>query len=283
MLFRRQEREKFPYEYPTHLREMVAALPKAPGVYQFHGDGQSVPLYIGKSVDIRTRVMSHLREPSEARLLAQTRSITHVRMAGDIGARLLEAQQIKALQPLYNKKLRRTHRICSIALDLGGVRYAFSNEPDFRLRSGLYGLFGSKATAQEALRALADEHELCYARLGLERTPGGRPCFRHSIGRCGGVCAAKEKGAEHDARLFSALQTMEVTRWPYEGRVAIEERDGSLRQLHVIDRWTYLATAGNIREARRIRGKAGDFDRDSYHILSTVIAAGSMKLTPLQV
>jgi len=122
MLFRRQEREKFPYEYPSHLRELAAELPKAPGVYQFHGEGQSVPLYIGKSVDLRTRVLSHLREPGEARMLSQTRRITHVRTAGDLGAQLLEAHQIKTLQPLYNKKLRRTHRICSIALDLGGVR-----------------------------------------------------------------------------------------------------------------------------------------------------------------
>lgn len=282
MLFRRQEREKFPYEYPSHLRELVSGLPKAPGVYQFHGDGQSVPLYIGKSVDIRTRVMSHLRDPSEARMLAQTRSITHVRTAGDIGARLLEAQQIKALQPLYNKKLRRTHRICAIALDLGGVRYAFSNEPDFRHRSGLYGLFGSKATAQEALRTLADEHELCYARVGLEKTPGGRPCFRHSIGRCRGVCAGKEGGTEHDARLITALQTMEVARWPHEGRVAIEERDGQLRQLHVIDRWTYLGTAANLREARRIKADAGQFDRDSYYILSGPMSTGTLKITALQ-
>ena len=281
MLFRSQEREKFPYAYPTHLRDMVAGLPKAPGVYQFHGDGRSVPLYIGKSVDIRTRVMSHLREPSEARMLAQTRSITHVRTAGDLGARLLEAQQIKALQPLYNKKLRRTHRICAIALDLGGVRYAFSNEPDFRHRSGLYGLFGSKAAAQEALRTIADEHELCYARIGLERTPGGRPCFRHSIGRCAGVCAGKENGAEHDARLLLALQTIEVARWPYEGRVAIEERDGPFRQLHVIDRWTYLGTAQNLREARRIDGDAGYFDRDSYYILSWLMSGDVLKITVL--
>jgi len=53
MLFRRRERETFPYEYPNHLRDFAAELPKAPGVYQFHGDLQSVPLYIGKSVNIR--------------------------------------------------------------------------------------------------------------------------------------------------------------------------------------------------------------------------------------
>ena len=281
MLFRRQEREKFPYEYPSHLRELAAELPKAPGVYQFHGEEQSVPLYIGKSIDLRTRVLSHLREPGEARMLSQTRRITHVRTAGDLGAQLLEAHQIKTLQPLYNKKLRRTHRICSIALDLGGVRYALSNEPDFRRRTSLYGLFGSKQAAMDRLRTLADEHELCYARVGLERTPGGRPCFRHSIGRCRGVCAGKEAGSDHDERLVAALQTIEVAKWPYEGRVAIEERDGKFRQLYVIDHWNYLGSVGSLREAKRIKTLPGQFDRDDYYILSRPMLANELKVVEL--
>lgn len=281
MLFRRQEREKFPYEYPTHLRDVAAELPKAPGVYQFHGEGQSVPLYIGKSVDLRTRVLSHLREASEARMLSQTRRITHVRTAGDLGAQLLEAHQIKTLQPLYNKKLRRTHRICSIALDLGGVRYAFSNEPDFRCRTNLYGLFGSKVAAMDKLRALADEHELCIARIGLERNPGGRPCFRHSIGRCRGVCAGKEAGGDHDERLAAALQTIEVAKWPYEGRVAIEERDGKLRQLHVVDHWNCLGSAGSLKDARRIKAPPVQFDRDDYYTLARPILARELKVVEL--
>lgn len=281
MLFRRQEREEFPYEYPSHLRDMAAELPKAPGVYQFHGDAQSVPLYIGKSVDLRTRVMSHLREPSEARMLSQTRRITHVRMAGDVGAQLLEARQIKTLQPLYNKKLRRTHRICSIVLDLGGVRYAFSNEPDFGRRTHLYGLFGSKVAAMDKLRVLADEHELCNARIGLERTPGSRPCFRHSIGRCRGVCAGNEAGGDHDERLLAALGTIEIAKWPYEGSVAIEERDGKFRQLHVVDRWNYLGTAGSLKDARRIKAGPSEFDRDDYHILARPMLANALKVLEL--
>ncbi|STT86001.1 excinuclease cho (excinuclease ABC alternative C subunit) [Klebsiella pneumoniae] len=31
------------------------ALPKLPGVYQFHGDSDTMPLYIGKSVNLRSR------------------------------------------------------------------------------------------------------------------------------------------------------------------------------------------------------------------------------------
>jgi excinuclease Cho len=37
-----------------------------------------VPLYIGKSVNLRSRVLSHLRNGDEASLLRQTRRISHI-------------------------------------------------------------------------------------------------------------------------------------------------------------------------------------------------------------
>lgn len=281
MLFRSQERHRFPYQYPTHLQSQVDALPRAAGVYYFHGDTQSVPLYIGKSVNIRTRVMNHLRTPEEARLLMQTRSITHVRTAGDLGAQLLESQQIKALQPLYNKKLRRLQRLCSIALDLAGVRFVYSNESDFSLREGLYGLFGSKIRAVEALRTLADEHSLCYARIGIERTLGGRSCFRSTIGSCAGVCSGKEDGKVHDARLRAALASIEVAKWPYQGRIAVEERDEGGRQLHVIDRWRYCGSARTLKQARQLTLTDRQFDRDDYHILAKPLISGQLRVKTL--
>jgi len=41
------------YEYPEHLRQWLEAIPKHPGVYIFHGEGEAMPLYIGKSVNIQ--------------------------------------------------------------------------------------------------------------------------------------------------------------------------------------------------------------------------------------
>ena len=43
------------YEYPEHLRPWLEALPRQPGVYLFHGESDTLPLYIGKSVNIRSR------------------------------------------------------------------------------------------------------------------------------------------------------------------------------------------------------------------------------------
>ena len=120
MQFPRQRRPEFEetriYEYPQHLREAIDDLPAAPGVYIFHGEEGDLPLYIGKSVSIRSRVLSHLRNPDEARMLRQTRRITHICTAGEIGALLLEASMIKQQQPLLNQKLRRNRQLCSLQL-----------------------------------------------------------------------------------------------------------------------------------------------------------------------
>ena len=69
------------YEYPSHLREAIEGMPCAPGVYIFHGAEGDLPLYIGKSVNLRSRLLAHLRNPDEARLLRQTLRISHVRTA----------------------------------------------------------------------------------------------------------------------------------------------------------------------------------------------------------
>lgn len=119
------------YEYPEHLRPWLEALPKLPGVYQFHGDSDTMPLYIGKSVNLRSRVLSHLRTPEEAAMLRQSRRITWQRTAGELGALLLEARLIKEQQPLFNKRLRRNKQLCAWLLADDRPQIVYAREVDF--------------------------------------------------------------------------------------------------------------------------------------------------------
>ena len=66
----------------------LEALPRSSGVYIFKGEG-TLPLYIGKSVDIRSRVLAHLRADDEAEMIAQSRKVDFIETAGEIGALLL--------------------------------------------------------------------------------------------------------------------------------------------------------------------------------------------------
>lgn len=273
---------RLPYEYPEHLRAAVADLPAAPGVYVFHGEEGGLPLYIGKSVNLRARVLSHLRNPEEARLLRQTRRISHVRTAGEIGALLLEASLIKREQPLLNQKLRRNRQLCSLRLaDSGPPEVVYSKDLDFATEPRLYGLYSSRHAALEALRALADEERLCYGALGLERLAPGRACFRAMLRQCAGACRGDESAEAHRARLLARLEALRVACWPHPGAVGLVERHEGQTQIHAIRNWCYLGSAPDLAQARRLGRVAAGFDADGYRILCRPLLDGSAEIVPL--
>ncbi|HEY5308660.1 MAG TPA: endonuclease, partial [Casimicrobiaceae bacterium] len=265
-------------------KETLDALPAAPGVYEFYGDGE-LPLYIGKSIDIRARVLSHLREPLEVGMMRQTRRVEWSRTAGEIGALLLESRLIKARQPLFNQRLRTSRELCSWRCSLEVPKQlpalVFSRDVDFAIADDLYGLFVSAAAARRFLVALAEEHRLCLTALGLE-APSRRGCFGLQLGRCLGVCAGGEDKASHALRLLAALRHSQVRRWPFPDAVGIVERDGPWSQTHVVRKWCYERTLDDSAPAgRSLESAATAFDVDAYRILVKPLLAGTCELVVL--
>jgi excinuclease Cho len=269
------------YEYPQHLRAAIEDAPTGAGVYVFHGQEGDLPLYIGKSVNIRARLLSHLRTQDEARMLRQTQRISHIRTAGEIGALLLEAQMIKAQHPLFNQKLRRNKQLCSLQMTQGVPEVVYAKDIDFARVPDLYGLFASRHAALDALRALADQNKLCYAPLGLEKLPPGKACFRAAIRQCAGVCRGDESPQTHSERLFTSLLGLRVECWPHEGAIGLVERDAELTQIHVVNHWCYLGSAATPDEARQLSTLAAGFDADGYKILCRPVLTRSVELLSL--
>jgi excinuclease Cho len=269
------------YEYPTHLRESIEDLPTTPGVYIFHGTAGDLPLYIGKSINIRARVMSHLRTTDEARMLKQTEKISYIRTTGEIGALLLEARLIKEQQPLFNQKLRRSRQICSFKIEGDKPEVVYSNQIDFSSTPDLYGLYASRHAAIEALKNIADEQQLCLSVLGLEKLSGDRPCFRAMLNRCAGACHGQETLAAHRARLLESLSQNRVICWPYPGAIGLIERLDDETQIHVVKNWFYLGSVATIEEARTLHQTAPGFDSDGYKILCKPIMNGSAQIIEL--
>ena len=266
------------YDYPAHLREAIADMPTAPGVYVFHGMEGDLPLYIGKSVNLRSRLLAHLRNPDEARLLRQTQRISHIRTVGEIGALLLEAQMIKQQQPLLNQKLRRNRQLCSLQVHDGIPKVVYSKDLNFATAPDLYGLFGSRHSALEALRQLADDHLLCYAALGLEKLPRGRACFRAMVHQCAGVCRGDEAPETHSQRLFTSLEGLRVACWPYHGAIGLVEKNEEELQIHVVNHWHYLGSVREVGEAKTLKQVATSFDADGYKILCKPILSGRSEI-----
>jgi len=272
--------------YP-HLRELASALPQAPGIYFLYGH-TALPLYIGKSINIRTRVLSHLRSTDEARMLQQTQRFEYQLTAGEMGALLLEAQMIKLHQPVFNHKLRRNRQLCAWRVsEDAALELVQANTVDFAQTPHLYGLYASRNSAEQSLRTLADQHQLCYAALGLEKLTGARGCFRFMLKQCRGVCCGHEKPVEHTQRLLQALQTLAIKTWPYSGPIALREQashpvpNQPRQQWHVVNNWCYLGSAPTQKSARKLAKVEPGFDADCYQILYKPVLMGHLPITEL--
>ena len=257
--------------------ETLQGLPKRIGVYIFHGQG-SLPIYIGKSVDIRSRVLAHLRAENESEMMAQTQRVEVIETAGEIGALLLESHLIKQKNPLYNIRLRRVRNLCSIQLsnDNGFLSPEVVTGKDLGLGQveGLYGLFSSVHSAQNKLRELADPYRLCLGLLGLEKI-SARGCFGLQLKTCLGACARLESRSEHDARLLEALEALKVHAWPYAGPIDLVEQQGDWVQRHRIQNWRYVGTWCSKSTDYPVNVQKS-FDLDTYKILVKPIMMGSL-------
>lgn len=284
---------------PANLPEAVVEdLPECPGVYLFYGTtekgDQDLPLYIGKSTNIRSRVLSHFSadhaSTKELRISQQMKRLEWRETAGELGALLLEARLVKELQPIHNQRLRRENDLCSWQLidsPKGGktVTLKYAADIDFGRERDLYGMFTSQRKAVESLRNLADAHNLCLVQLGLDKPARGKasPCFGYQLKKCKGVCCDKEEFLQHDLRLMTALARLKIETWPYAGPVGIKETYGVRDEMHVIDHWCYLGTAEDESEVEAILEQASQarFDLDTYKILKKHLNSPLTKVLPL--
>ncbi|MFZ5558618.1 MAG: exonuclease domain-containing protein [Pseudomonadota bacterium] len=268
---------------PTLLDE----LRESPGVYVFYGAG-GVPLYVGKSVNLRSRVMAHFagdrKLAKDLKIAQQVEHVEWIETAGELGALMQEARLVKELNPVLNRQLKAQRELCAWRFDPANPKatpeLVYAREVDFAATPHVYGLFRAKTDAVKALRAIAEQHKLCPIVLGLERGKG--PCFSHQIKRCRGACCGRESLETHALRLAAALTPLRIRAWPYRGRVGVRERDagGERTELHVLDRWCYLGTLRadwELFDAAALRAEPS-FDLDTYKILTRFLAANAHRV-----
>ena len=262
---------------PAHLDpSLLMELPTGPGVYLFHGEND-LPLYIGKSKTIRSRVLAHfssdVRSSKELSLAQQVRRVEWRETTGEISALLLEAELVKALKPTHNRQLRLNQNVCTLKLDdpqsFPQVQPLSIDEALPQQAGRAYGLFQSMTEARRSLRGLAEEHGLCQALLGLEKRKPGEACFGRQLKRCQGACEGGESLERHHLRVMAALAKLKVRDWPFAGPAFLKEGEAVL----VFQDWAYLGVARSESDLEDcLAGRRQiQFDRDTYRILLKVV------------
>ncbi|NMO15396.1 nuclease [Pyxidicoccus fallax] len=204
----------------AHVREHAE---NRPGVYRMLGPSGEL-LYVGKSVRVRTRLLSYFRADDgekAAEIISHAHRIDWEYTASEFAALLHEFRLIKSHRPLYNVEHKRDRGHCFIHL---------TREPVPRLRvvarangeSGdYYGPFHGRASVTEVVRAVSDLLELrdCasdtpmrladqFQLFPVKQEP---LCMRGQLSRCLAPCAGGCTHAEYHARVTQARGFLEGT------------------------------------------------------------------------
>lgn len=256
-------------------KENINTLPEGPGVYMIYGSNDSL-LYIGKSVDIKARVLSHFYNDFESntdiKLSQEATRVEAHQTAGDIGASILEANLIKSMFPLYNKALRKgAGLIVAVQTEVDGyLTIKQVNQKDIKPEDIENILFvaSSKRQFNEIIMEKAKENKLCLKLLGIEK--GSGRCFGSQIDLCLGACTKEEPAFKYNVRFIEAFYDKRVKPWPFKGAIGIKEKFEEIEEIHVINNWCYM---GSIKNESESIDEMKDliFSWDNYKIIQRFI------------
>ena len=199
---------------PAHLPpEALDNLPDQAGVYYFYNDRDEV-IYVGKSTNIRKRVLSHFQGAHKAartlQMLDQIHQVDYTFTGSELIALLLENEEIKRLQPLYNRAQRRQHFKFGVYPEENTAGYlTFVIDAYDEERRPLAGYPG-RAQAEAALQRRGREFQLCPKLYGLERGPGR--CFHRQLHICQGACTGEEAPDTYNPRARQAASALSYGR-----------------------------------------------------------------------
>lgn len=252
---------------------VITSLPDTPGIYIFEDDA-GTPLYVGKSINIRTRVRSHFADATtvakEMKLSLQSHNISYIQTDTELEALLLESAKVKELQPIFNRQLRRkttqtllmssetTDGYLSIAVDKGDLA-------DIEDPSRIYGVFPSRQRAKAYLEEMARTFQLCPKLLGLEKASGF--CFRYQLGLCKGACGGKEAPASYNQRVQLALERTKIESWPFASKVIVKLSE---QRSLIVNHWIIEAIVSHALDVD-VTHLTNPFDIDTYKILRAFI------------
>jgi len=282
---RQIQRPAIPKDIPL---ELVKGLPESPGVYTFEDDNGK-PLYIGKSINIKRRVLQHFGhdhdDSKEFKIAQSVKNISYVQTGSELEALLLESQMVKEQQPLYNRKLRKTDKLLLAKGTYDEAGYlrvalvdAFGLEPSDLVST--LAVYTRRGQARDNLNGLQKLYDLCPKLLGLEKSKGA--CFLSQLHKCRGACAGRESAADYNKRALLAFERQRVREWPYKSPVLVQEKSDARADPAsgiVVDQWCVVAEIQKEPGCEMVvktRRKA--FDLDTYKILQSFIEAKPHKL-----
>lgn len=190
--------------------ENIDELPQSTGVYYLH-DADGHLIYIGKSKNIHSRILTHLGNKNSRKSTEMADRIAGISFeltGSELVALLLESSEIKEHKPIYNRQQRRTASAWGL--------YSSKNEKgylNFRIlktsgqKEAPVSCFNNQKEANKIISNLVEKHWLCPKLSGLYKTEGA--CFHYQIKQCNGACIGEESFKTYNIRAEKLIEFFE--------------------------------------------------------------------------
>ncbi|MCB0480837.1 MAG: GIY-YIG nuclease family protein [Flavobacteriales bacterium] len=197
------------YLHPALDVKKVLAIPKDTGVYYLYNEKGEI-IYIGKSVNLRTRLFNHLRQPKTnkaMRMHAEVADLSYEITGSELIALLKESEEIKKLQPKYNVAQKRPNFNFGIVktedlfgyIHLAAIKINQSHQPISR--------HSTLGEAKSFLESLCKEYQLCLGLAGLSKCTRG--CVYYGVKDCQGAAICEENADAYNLRVREAIERIQ--------------------------------------------------------------------------
>ncbi|MCP4292173.1 MAG: excinuclease ABC subunit UvrC [bacterium] len=177
----------------NQLKEKLALLPSAPGVY-LHKNKQGKVIYVGKAKHLTQRVRSYFhtsgdKDAKTELLVKNIDDFDYIVTDTDADALVLENQLIKEYRPLYNVRLKDDKAYPYLRISL--------NEPFPRITvvrhveedgAKYFGPYTNVHAMRKTLNFAAAAFQIRTCHLDLPEQTVPRACLDYQIGRCSAPC-----------------------------------------------------------------------------------------------
>lgn len=191
---------------PNVPKKYFDQLPSTPGVYYFHNAKGKI-IYIGKAVNIRSRVNSHFSNNSDGRqkqnFLRNIHSISFQSCATELMAQVLESTEIKRHWPQFNYSQKNREVVLGI--------YSYEDQNGYlrlaidKTKKNLQPVttFQNLTEGHSILRKIVESHSLCPKLCFLQQ--GSESCTGMETKTCKGACIKREKKTVYNKRVKKAI------------------------------------------------------------------------------
>ena len=205
-------------QVPSKYLNIIDELPTETGVYYIYNEAGSI-IYIGKSKNIKKRVLNHLTSKARKaeKIQKAIHRVTYELCGNECLALLKEQHEIKKNQPRLNHALKYRHFPMGIRRDETSPYQRLLIE-QVRQDLDYLDVFKNKKEAEGRLRFWIEEFSLCTQYTSFARAQGA--CFRKGIDKCQGACVGEERCDDYNTKVQAVADSL---LYPYDDFLIIDK------------------------------------------------------------